>query len=80
MSYTRTQRQNGHQPRRDQKDDRDRKIENEGRRDFGRGGDKRAFCGYCGRKGKHNPQKITQNEEKDVQSAERRTNLQKSIL
>ena len=52
MSYVRRHRQNGYQPQRDQ--DSDRKRDNQGRQDFKRGGDKKASCGYCGRKGKHN--------------------------
>ena len=53
MSYTRRHKQNGYQPRRDQTDDSDRKRDNQGRPDFRRGGDKKASCGYFGRKGKH---------------------------
>ena len=52
MNYVRRHRQNGYQPQRDQ--DSDRKRDNQGRQDFKRGGDKKASCGYCGRKGKHN--------------------------
>ena len=45
VSYTRRNRQNGYQPRRDQKDNSDRKRDNQGRRDFRRAGDKKASCG-----------------------------------
>ena len=53
MSYTRRHRENGYQLRRNQTDDSDKKRGNQGRRDFIRGGDKKASYGYCGKKGKH---------------------------
>ena len=54
VSYTRRHRQNCYQPRRDHTDDSGRKRDNQGRRDFRRGGDKKkSSCGYCGRNVKH---------------------------
>ena len=76
MSYTRRHWQNGYQPQKDQTDDSDIKKDNQGRQDFKKGGDKKASCGYCGRKGKLNPQKTALNGEKDVESEERSIDLQ----
>ena len=55
VSYARGHRQDGNQPQKDQKNDSDKKRDNQGKQDFWRGGNKKASCGYCGRKGKHRP-------------------------
>ena len=53
VSYARGHRQDGKQSQEDQKNDSEKKRDNQGRQDFWRGGNKKASCGYCGRKGKH---------------------------
>ena len=53
VGYTRRHRQNCYQSRRDQTDDSDRKRDNQKRKDFRTGRDKKASCRYSTRKGKY---------------------------
>ena len=53
VGYTRRHRQNWYQSRRDQTDDSDRKRDNQKRKDFRTGRDKKASCRYSTRKGKY---------------------------